>query len=404
LVHRVFARISGQDFARWRSSEDGVFAPFARAAELSALTCLLLEKGWCAMTAVLGDLASAAELEGFDCSLVVRRLDPFNAETPMSALNAADVTPVAKFYARNHFPIPAIDVAQWQLTLTGCVRRRFALSLSDLRGMSARTEVVTLECAGNNRVALNPVVPGEQWQLGAVSTAAWTGVPLIELLSLAHPTSRAREVVFRGADHGHVDGVSGTVFFERSLSLADVEDSGALLAYEMNGVPLRARNGYPLRLIVPGWYGVASVKWLTEIRVLDQALRSFYQTERYYIGTEPLRRQRVRAVITSPASDQTVARGEVTIRGLAWSGSAAISLVEVSVSGGPWRRARLVGREERYGWRRWELRVFVEGHGAVSFRARATDLAGNTQPFEPEWNPLGYGANSVQTVVVHVEE
>jgi DMSO/TMAO reductase YedYZ molybdopterin-dependent catalytic subunit len=270
--------------------------------------------------------------------------------------------------------------------------------------MPARTKVVTLECAGNNRVAFKPAVPGEQWQLGAVSTAAWTGIPLIDVVSLAHPTSRAREVVFRGADRGQVDGVDGTVFFERSLSLADVADSGALLAYDMNGAPLPPRNGYPLRLIVPGRYGVASVKWLTEIKVIDHAFGGFYQTERYNIGCEPVRLQRVRAVITSPVMGQSVARGEVTIRGLAWSGSAALAHVEVSVSGGCWRRTRLLGRGERYGWRRWQLRVLVEGVGAVSLRARANDLCGNTQPLEPEWNPLGYGANSVQTVVVHVEE
>jgi DMSO/TMAO reductase YedYZ molybdopterin-dependent catalytic subunit len=351
-----------------------------------------------------------ASQQVIDAGLVMRRTHPLNAETPITALNRADITPVAQFYARNHFPIPSLDSVSWRLTVKGCVRRSLAYSLEDLRRMPARTQVVTLECAGNNRVALNPKVPGEQWCLGAVSTAEWTGVPLIEILDRAKPTPRAREVVFRGADCGHVDGRPGTVLFERSLRREEIANSGALLAYEMNGVPLPRRHGYPLRLIVPGWYGVASVKWLTEVEVVDHAFDGFFQTARYHYAwqrdgravTEPVRRQRVRALITQPDSGQTLTRGALTIRGLAWSGDAPIARVEVSVGEGPWQNACLLGRPEPNIWRRWRLVARVDQPGTITVRARATDLTGCIQPDQPEWNQLGYGANSIHNVSIRL--
>jgi DMSO/TMAO reductase YedYZ molybdopterin-dependent catalytic subunit len=346
--------------------------------------------------------------EAIDAGLELQRACPLNAETPMTALNDAEITPNSQFYLRNHFDIPNLDGGRWRLTVGGAVRHRLAYSLRGLRRMPSHTRLVTLECAGNNRAALNPRVPGEQWRLGAVSTAEFTGVPLIEVLERAAPTSRAREVLFRGADRGHVDGHPGTLMFQRSLGLDDAGNADALLAYQMNGAPLPRRHGYPLRLIVPGWYGVASVKWLTEIIVLDHAFEGYFQTQRYrftwpranHAVTEPVRRQRVRALITEPTCGQVLPRGEVRIRGLAWSGSAPISHVQVSVRDGHWHCARLLGRPERHAWRRWELLVRLDQPGMTAVRARATDLAGHTQPDTPDWNALGYGANSVQTVAI----
>jgi DMSO/TMAO reductase YedYZ molybdopterin-dependent catalytic subunit len=246
--------------------------------------------------------------------------------------------PNAQFYVRNHFPVPALDAAGWQLAVTGSVGHRLTFRLHDLYAMRSVTRVVTLECAGNNRVAFRGKAPGEQWRLGAVRTAEWTGVPLVEILDRAEPTPGARELLFRGADCGPVDGPSRTVCFERSLSLDDIADSDALLAYEMNGAPLPSQHGYPLRLIVPGWYGVASVKWLTEIDVIDHAFDGYFQAERYhYIGSPggppsaPVHHQKVRALITEPVAGQVINRGEVTIRGLAWSGLAPIESVRVRV-------------------------------------------------------------------------
>ena len=354
--------------------------------------------------------ASILSQEAIDAGLELQRACPLNAETPVTVLNAAEITPNSQFYLRNHFAIPALDETCWRLTVGGAVQHRLAYSLRDLRRMRSHTQTVTLECAGNNRAALDPKVPGEQWRLGAVSTAEWTGVSLVDVLERAVPARQAREVLFRGADVGHVDGQREDVSFERSLTLDDIGSAGALLAYEMNGARLPRQHGYPLRLIVPGWYGVASVKWLTDIVVLDHAFDGYFQTDRYrytwpcdgHAVTEQVRRQRVRAMITEPSCGQALPRGEVTLRGLAWSGAAAISRVEVSVCDGHWQRARLLGRPKRHAWRRWELRTRLEDVGITTVRARATDRAGHTQPEQPLWNMHGYGTNSVQAVAIEL--
>jgi DMSO/TMAO reductase YedYZ molybdopterin-dependent catalytic subunit len=343
-----------------------------------------------------------------EAGLVVHRAHPLNCETSIPALIGGVVMPNAHFYVRNHFQIPALEVSTWRLTVGGLVDRPLNLSLRDLHAMPSQTQIVTLECAGNGRSLLHPAVGGEQWGLGAVSTAEWTGVPLTEVLDRAGVHTGARQVLFRGADGGTVDSRNGTFRFERSLSLDDARDSGALLAYAMNGEPLPVQHGYPLRLVVPGWYGVASVKWLTEIEIIDRAFDGFFQTDRYFYESErdgrmvrePVTLQRVRALITEPAADQEVEHGDLVIRGVAWSGAAPIARVEVSVGGGPWLQARLVGERRRHSWQWWELITRIEPPGATTLRARATDLAGRTQPEQPEWNRLGYGNNAVQEVRV----
>jgi DMSO/TMAO reductase YedYZ molybdopterin-dependent catalytic subunit len=178
----------------------------------------------------------------------------------------------------------------------------------------------------------------------------------------------------------------------------------------MNGEPLPAEHGYPLRLVVPGWYGVASVKWLTAIEVIDQAFNGYFQVERYVFEwtrngqpvREPVTLQRVRALITEPGPDQEVAPGDLAVRGLAWSGAAPIARVEVSVGGASWQEARLLGPGSRHSWQWWELVTPVRRRGATTIQARATDLAGHQQPQQPEWNRLGYGANPIQRVPIRV--
>lgn len=347
--------------------------------------------------------------QAVSAGLLVHTAHPLNAETPLPALIGAGVTPAHQFYVRNHFPIPALDAADWRLTVGGHVLRRRAYSLEELPAMRSHTRVVTLECAGNNRSALAPQVLDPQWGVGAAGTAAWTGVQLVDVLDQAGLAADACEVVFRGADCGYVDGRAETTSFERSLRLGDVADSGALLAYAMNGAPLSRRHGYPLRLVVPGWYGMASVKWLTDIEVIAGSFEGYFQKRYRYEWlragqaiTEPVRLQRVRAVIAEPVAGQRLTRGDVTIRGLAWSGVAPISQVWVSVGERPWQRARLLGRPVRHGWRRWELLIQVDQPGVTTVRARAIDHAGRIQPLQPEWNRLGYGVNSVQTVTIHM--
>ena len=287
--------------------------------------------------------------------LVVHRTHPLNCETSLPALLGGVVMPNARFYVRNHFDTPTLDAATWQLEVDGLVERPLRLTMRELQRLPSHSLVATLECAGNGRSMFDPPVEGEQWQLGAVSTAEWTGVPLAVVLDHAVPTSAAVDVVFRGADRGPVEGSPTPVAFERSLSITDARHSEALLAYAMNGDPLPVEHGYPLRLIVPGWYAVASVKWLTEIEVVGAPFVGYFQTERYVFEwerdgsrlVEPVRHQRVRALITEPTGDEPVDVGDVAIRGVAWSGDAPIERVEVSIGDGEWQRARLVGAAPR---------------------------------------------------------
>jgi DMSO/TMAO reductase YedYZ molybdopterin-dependent catalytic subunit len=339
--------------------------------------------------------------------LVVHGADPLNCETPPSALGG-EVTPTARFYRRNHFPVPVLDGAKWRLGVTGTVERPLRLSLHELTQLPAESMVVTLECAGNGRGHLRPPTPGVQWDVGAVSTAEWTGPRLSDVLGRAGIGPGACEVIFGGADRGTVEGSRPPICFERSLTVAEALESGALLAYAMNGRPLPARHGYPVRLVVPGWYAVASVKWLTDIRVVDQPFEGFFQATHYVYersgggaaAAEPVRLQRVRALITRPGSGQELACGGLVVRGVAWSGAAPIERVEVSVAGGPWQKARLTGLPAAHGWQQWEFLLGEVGPGELSIRARAADLAGQVQPDQPEWNRRGYGANVIHEVRV----
>ena len=337
-------------------------------------------------------------LAALDAGLIVRRAHPLNCETPLPALTGGVVMPNGRFYVRNHFGIPDLDLATWRLRVGGLVERPLSLDLARLRAMPSASAVVTLECAGNGRSGLVPPVPGEQWGVGAVSTAEWTGVPLTEVLDRAGLLATAREVVFRGADNGQVDGREGRVHFERSMPVQQLSQAGALLAYAMNGEELPLHHGRPLRLVVPDWYAVASVKWLTGITLIGEPFDGHFQVDRYHIDGDPLSLQRVRSLIVEPAPDGTAAPGDITIRGVAWSGAAPIALVEVSVDDAPWQRATLVGDRRRHGWQWWELPACLTGPGDVTIRARATDLAGRTQPDQPRWNRLGYANNAVHEV------
>ena len=401
-------------------SEDRVrrfLEPFAQAGTVDvypASTCVrVVSSGGCVASPAAIDSAEAIDPEdacqnAIDAGLLVHRAHPLNGETSIAALLGGVVMPNAHFYVRNHFPIPRLDVSTWRLEVTGLVERPLALTLRDLRNLPSQTDVVTLECAGNGRFNVDPPVPGEQWRLGAVSTAEWTGVPLTELLDRCGVRSSAREVIFRGADHGVVDDRDAPIGFERSLSLDVARDSGALLAYAMNGDEIPVHHGFPVRLIVPRWYGVASVKWLTDIELVAEPFAGYYQYEKYQyehvrdgiLEREPVSLQRVRALITEPSDDEVVAAGNLAVRGVAWSGAAAIARVEVSIDEGPWQDARLIGDRRGHSWQWWELMARIDSPGPITLRARATDLAGREQPLQAEWDPHGYGNNAVQQVRV----
>jgi DMSO/TMAO reductase YedYZ molybdopterin-dependent catalytic subunit len=335
--------------------------------------------------------------------LIVHGGEQLNCETPPASLGAR-LTPTDQFYRRCHFPVPLLDETRWRLGVSGLVDREMSLSLHELTQLPAETMVVTLECAGNDRARFEPPVSGVQWGPGAVGTAEWTGPRLEDVLRRAGIQPGAREVVFSGADRGSVEGSAQAIAFERSMPVADALESGALLAYAMNGQPLPPRHGYPLRLVVPGWYGMASVKWLTGIRVTDERFDGYFQDTHYVYergsGREPVRQMQVRALITRPGAGQELPGGVVTVRGVAWSGAAPIDRVDVSVAGGRRQKARLTGAAETHGWQQWEFLATGLGPGETVIRARAADLLGQVQPEEPEWNGLGYAANFIHEVRV----
>ncbi len=414
--HTVYFIVEASDEARVRE----FVTPFAAAGEVDvyhASTCArVVTSGGCAVEpAAFDDVVAAFDPEeacqrAIESGLVVHRAHPLNCETSIPALIGGVVMPNAHFYVRNHFQIPALDASTWRLEVGGLVDRPLSLGLRDLTNMPSETLVVTLECAGNGRTLLDPPVDGEKWDLGAVSTAEWTGVPLREVLDRAGIKAGAREVLFRGADGGRLPGDTQHLSFERSLTLDDARGSETLLAYAMNGEPLPIQHGYPLRVVVPRWYAVASVKWLTEIEIIGDAFEGHFQTDSYFYERErdgqtvrePVTLQRVRSLITEPSANEEVAPGELAVRGVAWSGAAPIARVEVSIGHQPWQEARLVGERNRHSWQWWELLTRIAESGTTTVRARATDLAGRTQPEQQEWNRLGYGNNVIHQLPIHV--
>ncbi|HEY2929353.1 sulfite oxidase [Piscinibacter sp.] len=413
--HTLYFIVEARDEGRLRE----FMQPFQSAGTLDiypASTCArVVASGGCAASLPVSELVPALDpatacQQAIDAGLVVHRAHPLNCETSIPALLGGVVMPNAHFYVRNHFQIPALDPATFRLTVGGLVERPLSLSLRDLHNMRSQALVVTLECAGNGRTLFEPPIDGEKWDLGAVSTAEWSGVPLAEVLDRAGVRSSAREVLFRGADGGTLAGHPGPVRFERSLPLDQARDAEGLLAYAMNGEALPIQHGHPLRLVVPDWYAVASVKWLTDIELIDRPFSGPYQTDKYWyewerdrqVVREPVALQRVRALITEPAPDQEARCGELAIRGVAWSGAGPIARVDVSVGGGDWQEARLVGERKRHSWQWWELITRVQAPGIVTLRARATDLAGRSQPEHAEWNRLGYGNNAIQQLQVRV--
>ncbi|RDK01020.1 oxidoreductase [Paraburkholderia lacunae] len=413
--HTLYLIVEADDEVRLRE----FMKPFEIAGSLDvypASTCArVVASGGCGAALPVSEIVPAVDPEeacqtAIEDGLIVHRAHPLNCETSIPALIGGVVMPNAHFYVRNHFQIPRLDSAAFRLTVGGLVDRPLSLSLRDLHNMRSQTQVVTLECAGNGRTKFHPAVDGEKWELGAVSTAEWTGVPLVEVLDRAGVCPAAREVLFRGADGGTVTDLPGPIRFERSLQLGHARDPDLLLAYAMNGEPLPIQHGHPLRLVVPGWYAVASVKWLSEIEIIDKPFDGYYQANKYWYEwerngravREPVTLQQVRALITDPMSDQEVRRGALAIRGVAWSGAAPIAHVEVSVGGGSWQEAHLISERKRHSWQWWELITRTNEPGVVTLRARATDLAGRSQPECAEWNRLGYGNNAIDEVPVHI--
>ncbi|MBX6773242.1 MAG: sulfite oxidase [Chloroflexi bacterium] len=339
--------------------------------------------------------------------LIVLASEPLVAETPLERQDEP-LTPTERFFIRNHFGIPRIDREAWRLALTGTVARPRTITFADLLRLPARTLDAVVECAGNGRSFFPPPTEGNQFGYGAVSTASWTGVPLREVLGPDPFTPGTCEVLFIGADRGFEANVGAEIAFERSLPVDVALHPDTLLVYAMNGAPLPAAHGAPVRLLVPGWYGVASVKWLVEIRGLTTTFDGYFQKDRYIIptpegGIEPLRERLVRSLIIHPVDRAVLPDGEIEIRGLAWAGNQGVSVVEVSVDGGEsWQQAELDSAASPYAWRRWRLAWRPSRPGKYILKSRATDATGRTQPEVAPWNYLGYANNGIQSVTVEV--
>jgi sulfane dehydrogenase subunit SoxC len=339
------------------------------------------------------------------------RLAARNHGLPLEALTY-DVTPAGMHYLLTHYDMPVVDPAGFRLSVGGLVGRELSLSLEELRARHAVTHAVTLECAGNGRTGLSPRPVGQPWVMEAVGTAEWTGTPLRGVLEAAGIAGGASAVLFGGLDVGTEDGEG--VRYERSLSLADAHRDEVLLVYAMNGQPLPPQHGAPLRLVVPGWYGMASVKWLHRITLIDYEFRGYHQYENYCLRQEPrdegvpLSRMQPRSLLIPPgipdsgSRARTLAAGPVTVRGRAWSGEGEIVGVEASADGGAsWSDARLAPAASPFAWRAWEWDWDAQP-GEHELCCRASDAAGNVQPLEAGWNLGGYINNEVQRVPVTV--
>ena len=345
-----------------------------------------------------------------DPRLVLVSREPLNAETPWCE-QVGVITPTPLFYARNHFAVPLINADEWRLCLEDGFAHPTQLTYREVRSLPSRTLLATMECAGNGRSGLQPPADGEPWNYGAASTAEWTGVPLRTVLEMAGLRDDSTTIVIEGADRGHVAAAGGTIRYARSMSLQQALQTDSLLAYAMNGELLTPTHGFPVRLLVAGWYGMASVKWVTRIAATREPFRGFYQVDRYIMAhpergettTTPLEAMRVRSLITAPQPGATLASGRQRIDGLAWSGVAPVSRVEVSVDGQPWQPTQLTSATERYAWRRWEFFWQAGSSGSHELRSRAFDEAGNSQPGQPEWNKLGYANNAIQALTVTVD-
>ena len=333
-----------------------------------------------------------------------------NHGMPLEALRH-EITPPGLHYLLTHYDIPAVDPAAFRLQVDGLVDTPLSLDLDTLRSRPRVSTVVTLECAGNGRARLSPRPVSQPWLVEAVGTSRWTGTPLLPLLREAGVHEGAVDVVFTGADHGIERGVEQD--YQRGLSVAEAMGEDVLLADEMNGAPLPPQHGFPLRLVVPGWYGMAHVKWLNRISVVAEQFDG-YQMRAYRIRQQaedpgvPVTRIEPRALLVPPGFPDFMSRrrvlhtGVTTVEGRAWSGWAPVTAVEVSVDGGEvWSSAVLDPAPDRWGWVRWTW-PWAATEGSYLLSARATDGSGRSQPVVPPWNRGGFANNLVQRAPVEV--
>jgi DMSO/TMAO reductase YedYZ molybdopterin-dependent catalytic subunit len=349
--------------------------------------------------------------------LIIRQKEPKNLEAPFDRIDSY-LTPTELFYVRSHFPTPHLDRASYQLRIDGAVRRPFALSYEELRGMRSETLVATLECAGNSRVFLVPQVQGAQWELGAAGNAEWTGVPLRTLLERADLAEDACEIVLEGADRGTPKEVPlppDPISYAWSLPRAKAIQPEVLIAYEMNGRDLSRDHGFPVRAIVPGHYGMASVKWLRRIQAVREPFRGYWSTTDYAywasMDGKPVRRalgeMKLKSEIARPRVYETLAPNRIyTVSGAAWAGETDVTEIAVSTDGGQtWAEAEFLDPVRRHAWRRWTFDWLTpKKSGQYTLLARAKDAGGVLQPAEHDQNYGAYVINHSLPIEVFVDD
>jgi sulfite oxidase len=345
--------------------------------------------------------------------LIVRSIRPEDLETPVSLLNTW-ITPNDLFYVRHHMYAAKVEVNEWKLTVGGEVQNPITLTLDELKRAPKHTVTVTLECAGNGRAFFDPPVAGIQWEKGAVGTARFAGARLADVLKRAGVKPTGQYVAMNGADKP----VGKMPDFVRNVPIKKALDADTILAYEMNGEALPILHGFPLRAVVCGWEGAYSVKWLTDIQVLENEYDGFFVKTAYRFPNRPVAPGEavapqdmipltglvVKSFINSPLDGATVAPGKIRLSGFAWAGESNILKVDVSMdNGSAWFQAKLGKERERYAWQSFEYEFDISRPGSYLLMSRATDDKGNVQPVAPQWNPSGYLWNEIDKVRVNAK-
>jgi DMSO/TMAO reductase YedYZ molybdopterin-dependent catalytic subunit len=348
---------------------------------------------------------------------IIRQKEPPNLEMPFDQVDSY-LTPTELFYIRSHFPAPRIDVVGYQLRIDGAVRNPLALSYKELREMPSETRIATLECAGNGRIFLGPQVRGARWGLGAVGNAEWTGVPLRALLERVGLENDACEVVLEGVDRGTPTEEPippGTISYARSVPREKAVQPEVLIAYQMNGRDLSRDHGYPVRAIVPGHYGMASVKWLARIQAVREPFQGYWQTSDYgywdSLDGRPVRRasaeMKLKSAIARPRVYETLLPNQTyTVFGAAWAGETDATEIAVSTDGGQtWAEAHFLDPVQRHAWRRWRFDWLTPREpGQYTLLARAKDANGTAQPHEHDWNYGSYVITHLLPIEVLVDD
>nr|WP_309100590.1 sulfite oxidase [Fredinandcohnia onubensis] len=344
--------------------------------------------------------------------LITRSLLPENQETPIQFINA-DTMKNRLFYRRNHFNYPTLSYSNYWLPINGKVTTPKLIFFQDILRLPSKTIKVVLECSGDKRSLFEPKVFGEQWEKGAINQSYWKGVPLRSLLELSEIREGAKEVVVEGYDFGERTDLNKVFTYSRSLPIEKALHPDTIIAYEYNNQPIPFKHGYPLRLIVPQWYAMASVKWIKQISVIDFKFTGPFQTIDYvyYPNKEnnkesfPVTSINVNSTIQKPLDMEILNTGKHLIKGIAWTGKGFITKLEISVDGGStWLNVKLEPTNNGdYGWQSWSYEWTISKKGEYVIMSKATDSYGRTQPVTPFWNKKGYGYNAIEKINVKVE-